>query len=390
MLKHKEKLNKHRVKIIALISFFIGFSQAVSMYILSTFFEKIVGASMVGYFYAGAYAVFLIILLNLHKLVRKFGRYSVFSLACLFEILALSALIFFGISNLSAYLAASFIIFSMLSFVVLDIILEANSKDEFSGRIRGMYLTIYNFGLLFGPFVSTRVLNKFDFNGIFILVFILVVLILIIFLSTVGQVKHFHQKRLKVIDLLRHAWKKKNIIRIYYVSFILEVFYALTIIYMPIYLREIVGLSWSEIGTAFTFMLIPFVLLQYPVGVLADKKYGEKEFLFFSLTVMVISTGVIYFFVSESIFYWSIILFTTRIGAAMIEILRDSYFYKQIDGDDVDLIDFFRTAMPVGYIFAAILSSILLIFFPIKIVFLVIVIVAISGFYPVFRLKDSR
>ena len=52
MQKHKEKLNANRVKIIAFISFFIGFSQAVSMYVLSTFFEKIVGENMVGFFYA--------------------------------------------------------------------------------------------------------------------------------------------------------------------------------------------------------------------------------------------------------------------------------------------------------------------------------------------------
>ena len=390
MLKHKEKLNKYRVKIIAWVAFFIGFSQAVSMYVLSTFFEEIVGANMVGYFYAGAYTVFLIILLNLHKLVKRFGKYCVFSLACLFEALALCLLIFLGVSDLSAYLAASFIIFSMLSFVVLDIILESYSKDEYSGRIRGMYLTIYNSGLLFGPVVSTWLLSRFDFKGVFLLVFFLVILILVIFLITADKFKHDYRRRLKVIDVLKKSWKKKNIIRIYYVSFILEVFYALTIIYMPIYLREIIGLSWGEIGRVFTFMLIPFVLLQYPVGVMADKRYGEKEFLFFSLTIMAISTGLIYFFVSESILYWSIILFATRIGAALIEILRDSYFYKQVDGQDVDLIDFFRTAMPVGYIFAAILSSILLIFFPIKIVFLLIVVVAISGFYPVYKLKDSR
>ena len=75
MLKHKEKLNRYRVEIITVVSLLIGFSQAVSMYILSTFIGEIFGEEMVGYFYLGAYIVFLIILLNLHKLTNIFSHH---------------------------------------------------------------------------------------------------------------------------------------------------------------------------------------------------------------------------------------------------------------------------------------------------------------------------
>lgn len=408
MLKHKEKFDRSKVRVITSLAFFIGFSQAASIYVLSTFFEGVVGTSNVGYFYAGANAVFLLILLNLHWIVKKIGKSEIFSLACLFEILILCLLIYLKVTHLSAYLAAMYIVFSMIVWVVLDIILEGFSEDKSSGQIRGLHLTLYNSGILFGPFVSfwiistdnkeklssiigstaTSLANGFD--GIFMLVIAVCVLILAIFIYTFRRVQHEHKKRLHIKVALINFWKKKNLVRIYYVSFVLEAFYALMIIYMPIYLRENAGLSLEEIGIVFTIMLIPFVLIQYPAGILADKKYGEKEFLIFSLILMAISTGAIYFISSQAVLIWAIVLFINRIGVALVEVLRDSYFYKQIDGEDVDSIDFFRTAMPVGYILAAMLSSILLFFFSIEVVFLIIVTVILTGLYPAFRLKDTR
>ena len=140
----------------------------------------------------------------------------------------------------------------------------------------------------------------------------------------------------------------------------------------------------------FTAMLVPFVILQYPMGILADKKFGEKDFLIFSVILMSLSTAIIYFTSVRSVLAWSIILFITRIGAALIEVLCDSYFYKQIDGQDVDMIDFFRTAASAGYIFATLLSALLLIFLPLKFAFILVAIITLTGIYPAFKLRDSK
>ena len=87
---------------------------------------------------------------------------------------------------------------------------------------------------------------------------------------------------------------------------------------------------------------------------------------------------------------WAIMLFATRIGAALIELLRDSYFYKRIDGHDVDLINFFRTALPVAYICATILSSFVFIFLPVKFAFVLTGLVVLSALYPAFKLQDNK
>ncbi|MEI6588255.1 MAG: MFS transporter, partial [Candidatus Moraniibacteriota bacterium] len=139
----------------------------------------------------------------------------------------------------------------------------------------------------------------------------------------------------------------------------------------------------------FSVMLLPFVVLQYPMGFLADKKMGEKKLLIFALFIMAFSAIAVYLTNSPSALIWSLVMLGTRIGAAMVEILRDSYFYKRIDGDDVDLIGFFRTAMPVGYILAASLSFVFLLFLPLSAIFILSALVVFSALVPAFYLSKK-
>jgi len=202
-------------------------------------------------------------------------------------------------------------------------------------------------------------------------------------------INHTFHKKETVLALLKRAWQRKNIIRIYYISFILEFFYAIMIIFTPLYLLGL-GFSWIQIGTIFSIMLVPFVLIQYPIGILADKETGEKELIALSLFIMGFSTLAFYYIKSTDIFILGAILFMTRVGASLIEILRDSYFYKRIDSRDIDLIDFFRTSKSLAYILAAGVSSILLLKLPIDFLFFFLAVVIFSGLYPTFKLKDNQ
>jgi MFS family permease len=276
-----------------------------------------------------------------------------------------------------------------MEWVSLDVILESYSSDNTSGRIRGKFLTIMNFGYLLGPFLSTRILDKFNFQGVFLLLFFINIIILYFSLAKIRKVNHEFVGNVTVKDIVNKVIKRKNILRIYYVSFILELFYALTVIYTPIYMLDL-GMSWNEIGIVLTIMLLPFIFVQYPMGVLADKKFGEKEFIILSLFIMSAATAGIYFINSKSVLIWSLVLLATRIGAALIEVLRDSYFYKRIDGRDVDVINFFRTAQSFGYIIATICSTFILLIFSVKAVFIFIAIMVFSALVPAFFLVDNK
>lgn len=386
---HQEKLDENKLKLTSFVTFLMGFSQAVLVYVLSSYFKLATGTESVGIFYAVSYAIFLIILLNLHKLVRLWGKSNVFYFSLLAKLIVIVFLIFSGPSMAGILLLMLYIILGHIEWVAMDVIIESFSVDKMSGRIRGLHLTILNAGFLFGPFVSTYILDKMDFQGIFVFALIFNCFVFVFALIGFRNINHKFAQKLKVFDIIKKVMAKKNILRIYYISFVLEFFYALMIIYTPIYLRDL-GYSWENIGWIFTAMLVPFVLLQYPMGILADKKTGEKEFLIFALLIMTCSTLAIYFIGTGTVLMWAIALFATRIGAALIEILRDSYFFKKIDAYDVDVINFFRTSLPLAYIAATTLSSFILFFLPIKFAFILTGLVVLSAMYPAFKLVDNK
>lgn len=371
------------------VTFLMGFAQATLIYVMSTYFKLSIGTDNVGIFYAVSYIIFLIILLNLHKFVRALGKSNVFYFSLFAKLIVIFGLILVEPSKLGILLMIAYIILGHIEWVALDFIIEEVSTDRMSGRIRGMHLTILNAGFLFGPFVSTYFLDKINFHGVFIFALIFNIFVFIFALLGFRKVNKRFEQKLRVLDILKKVLARKNIMRIYYISFVLEFFYALMVIYTPIYLRDL-GFSWGEIGRIFTVMLIPFVIFQYPAGLLADKKMGEKELLILAVFIMGISTMLIYSIGAGSVLSWALILFVTRIGASLIEILRDSYFYKRIDCRDVDVIDFFRTSLPMAYIFATILSSFVFLFLPIKFVFILTGIIVLSALYPAFRLTDNR
>jgi MFS family permease len=388
-VKHHEKYNPGKVKMIHVISFLMGFSQAILLYVISTYFKEAAGTENVGLFYLVSYAITLIIFFNLHKIIKRIGKSNSFLFSLLIKIITIIVLLNFSPSLITIFVMIAYIISGNLEWLSLDIIIESFSADAVSGRIRGRNLTILNTGLLLGPFVSTSLLAKFDFSGVFLALFIFNAAIFIAALVILRDANHKFEGNLTIKDIFIKIIKRKNILRIYYISFVLEFFYALMIIYTPIYFRNL-GISWEQIGYIFTIMLIPFILVQYPMGLLADKKFGEKEFIVLSLAMMAISTLIIYFITSTDVLVWSLVLFSTRIGAALIEVLRDSYFFKRIDAGDVDIIDFFRTAQSSAYILASAISVIVLVLFPVKAIFPIIALIVFSALYPAIRLEDNK
>ena len=161
------------------------------------------------------------------------------------------------------------------------------------------------------------------------------------------------------------------------------------VVYTPLYLLSL-NFSWSEIGIIFTCMLLPFIFLQYPLGVLADKSMGEKELLIMSIVIVIVSTVALGFLNTTNIWVWGAALFLTRVGIAGIEVLRDSYFYKQIDSNDMDMIALFRTTRPLANILGAVFSVALLLFFSLKSIFFLVALVLFFSLFTALALEDTQ
>lgn len=386
---HNEHLNRKKVWLVSFVTFILGFLDAFLIYILSSYFSELTGNDNVGVFYLVAYTGVLFSLFYLQPLIRVIGKARALYLCLGMAILASALLTQMDVSWLAVGLVLVFIVATNIVWVVLDILLEGYSKDQVSGRIRGLHLTVMNAGLLGAPFLSTLVLERFHYEGVFFILIIGYIFIFLVSLIGFRNDNVVFQERLRLRQTLSKMTKEKNLIRIYFVSFAMEFFYAMMIVYTPLYLLSL-HFSWNDIGIIFTLMLIPFVLLQYPLGVLADKRFGEKELLIGSIVIVFLSTFTLGFLGVQSLWIWAAVLFLTRIGIAGIEILRDSYFYKQIDGSDMDVIAFFRTARPMANIIGALLSAVLFIFFPLVSIFFLVSVVLFFSFFITLSLDDTE
>jgi hypothetical protein len=344
---HREEFDHRKARFISVIGFFFGFTDAFFIYILSSYFSEVIGSENVGGFYLAAFCSVLGILWFLHRMIRRIGGSVLAFFLFVFAAVILSAVLTsLPVGWAGAAVLIGLLIVSNVAWVILDVILEEYSTDTVTGRVRGLHLTIINAGFLLAPFLSTRVVDTYGFDGVF---FGMTLGYAVLFSTAVLFLRNgrtYTSARMEAGDAIRKMLRDKNLINIYGISFALEFFYVVMIIYSPMYLRSI-GVSWDQIGVLFTVMLLPFVLFQYPLGLLADKRFGEKEFLIVSLAIGAASVFFFGLISTASLLLLGAILFFTRVGAAGIEVLRDAYFYKQIDGGDDDLIAFFRTARPL-------------------------------------------
>ncbi|MFZ2299976.1 MAG: MFS transporter, partial [Candidatus Moraniibacteriota bacterium] len=307
---HNEHFNRNKVYLVSLVAFMLGFLDAFSIYILSSYFSQVTGSDNVGVFYLIAYGGVLLSLFYLQPLIRTIGKARALYLGLGITILASVFLTHLDVSWSAIAFVLIFMIALNVTWTTLDIFLESFSKDQLSGRIRGRYLTIVSAGFLVAPLLATSVLERSGYGGIF---FILVLGYIAVFLVSLIGFRNDNgvfQEKIILRQTLRKMMREKNLLRIYHISFTLEFFYVMMIVYTPLYLRSL-EFSWNEIGIIFTLMLVPFVILQYPIGILADKRLGEKELLIGSILIATVATGALGFFGVHDLWLWGAALSLT-------------------------------------------------------------------------------
>lgn len=371
--------------------FFLGFILALSTafpgYIKSSFVEEFVDLSWVGAFFVGAALLSLLTINFFPYFIKKFSNYWLAVIVTIINIISIILLIavqspilvfiFFAISGATIYLI----------WINMDVFLERFTSNVTTGRIRTLYFTCLNFGWLFSPLIVGYLVGEKNYRLIYILSALLLVIFLIILLSKRRELSdHLNYQHHSTAETLRNIWKNLNLRRIFIIAFLLEVFYVIAVIYMPIYLHETIGFDWLTIGALFTVMLLPFVILEIPAGWLADKYISEKRI--FALGFLIISAAVALFFFTKSnnFFVWAMVLLLSRCGAALIESMRESYFFKIVDVQDIDYINFFRNLSPLSYLIISGLSIILLNYYPIEYIFICLAIILLSGIYFSLRL----
>lgn len=373
------------------LGFFLGLSISLMAYVTSTYFKEAWNTENVSVFYILPQVGGFALLLYLHVLIARFGRAASLLFLLVAQMILLALLGGMGVSVHGSFLIMAYLFLAPIVVAAYDILLEAFSTDSASGRIRGIYLTVMNAGFVVAPILSTRIVEARGFGTLFYVMFGCYA---VMFLLSLARLRHVSMAsddpQTSPLHVFRAIAKNKDISLVYMLAVTLEIFFIIMVIYTPLYLQNI-GLTLTQIGLVFSVMLVPYVLLEYPAGRIADTKLGEKEIMLFALAALAVSTMLIPFVHTTSLAIWMAILVTTRVGASLLEVMRDSYFYKRVDGSDVNIIAFFRTARPVGVILGSAISFFFLFFTDnnVAALFLLLAGICVIALYPALKLKDS-
>ena len=324
------------------------------------------------------------------KILTRFGNRAT---AIFFSFVFFASLIILSFSSSAAMAIIAFIFYFSsfnLLFFSLDIFIEDFSRNPETGGIRGTYLTMINSAWIVAQIISGSVIAKSSFGGIYLLSALFTILVSVIFIMFLRDFKDPKYKKVPILKTARLFMKNKHISKIYFINFILKFFYAWMIIYTPIYLHQYIGFSWSQIGIIFSIMLLPFIILDFPLGRLSDK-IGEKKMLIIGFSIISLFTMTIPIFHQPLLPLWAGILFLTRIGAATIEVMSETYFFKSVDEEHADTISFFRNTAPLSFVIAPLFAIPVFLFVPsFEHLFFILGAIMLCGLLISLRLRDVK
>ncbi|MSU55533.1 MAG: MFS transporter [Candidatus Taylorbacteria bacterium] len=379
------------VFVIYILGFLFTLHAALPAYINSTFLSKFTSEAYVGILYTFSALLTIFIFGKIPNILKKFGNYrSMFTLLIVDFIAFLGMALTGNIIIISACFILSFISIAVIGFNI-DVFLESFSKNSTTGKIRGTFLSTSNIAWIIAPLICSFILTDGDYWKIFVAAGLLLLPIALLIHNNLKNFKDTEYKIIPAKSIIREIVGDKNIRSIFFVNFLLQFFYSWMIIYTPLYLYTYIGWSWREIGIMFSIMLVPFVLTEAPLGKLADTRWGEKEVMSVGFIVIALSTSMIAFIQVKSMLLWTFLLFTTRIGASMVEIMSETYFFKKTAPNKANVIGFFRTMRPWAYLISPILATGLFsLGFSIKYIFIILAVVMFFGLHFSLNLKDTR
>lgn len=385
ILKQSKLLN-----VIFICQIFLSFHYYLIIYINSSFLDQFFTETQISSIYIIGSVLSIFVLLNISKLLKKIGNYKTTLYGIVLEMIAILGL---ALTSNPFLVALYFTITQIVNLTILfnlDIFLESlSTKEEDTGSIRSIYLTVSNITLVIAPTIASFLIIQDTYWRVYATSFLFIIPLYIFIKRYFKGYKDAIEKHIKIKETIKEYLSEKKLYNIFIIYFLLQFFYAFMVVYTPIYLRNI-GFAWSEIGIMFTIMLLPFVIFQIPVGNLADNKYGEKEFMTIGLIIIGLATMFMGFITTQSFIIWTTLLFMSRVGASILEITADSYFFKQVNQEKTNLIGFYRIARPLSFVVAPIVTTVASQFISLQYTFLVIGAFMIIGVKYSLSIIDSR
>lgn len=380
----------HLLRRVYITSFIFSFNLALTAYINSSFISNYINESRIGLIFSIAAFVTFIGLQYLPHILEAIGNRDL-ALSLLF--LAMFSLFMLVVAKNPIVITGFFILYiasNNLMVYSLDIFVEHFSQNSSTGKARGLYLMITNLAWMLSPLVAGVIVSKHGFSSLYSIVICIILFVFLFIRFALKQFKDSVYLKMSLLDGFSFIKNRPNIIRIIILNFFLQFFFSWMIVFTPIYLREVIGFGYGTIGIIFMVMLSPFVLFQLPLGILADKKWGEKEMLIVGFIIMGISTIIFSAYHGVNPIIFAAILFFTRVGASTIEVMCETYFFKQINDNEPEIISLYRTTTPIAFIVAPLIGSFLILRIPFSSLYSILGILVLLGTFFILRLKDTK
>jgi MFS family permease len=244
----------------------------------------------------------------------------------------------------------------------LDLLLEATiAKEGTTGRIRTMFLTAGNVALVMAPLLAGLVLDSGD---AYWRVFAVAAssLLPFIFVMSVKRLPEGHTPNfVGLMEAYVCLLKDKDLRAVVIAHGTLQFFYHIAPLYIPLYLHNVLHMPWTQLGWIFALMLLPFVLLEYPAGWLADHTLGDQELLLGGFVLMAAAFAALALVTPDTmVLVIVIILVMNRAGAALVEAMSEGHFFRRVSETDAATVSLFRMTRPVAALTAPIIGSIIL------------------------------
>jgi MFS family permease len=372
-----------------LAAFFFSIHTALLAYINSSMLGVFGGSSFISIVYTLSSALSLILIFYAGHLIHRFGlvRLTVVSL-----IASTCSLIIMGSTAIGMVVIPLFCFYFSLNSVIFycfDIFIEHYSKERNTGNTRGLYLTLNNAGWVLIPALVGVLSSTGSFSIIYLLAACVVLFSLLIIILSQQSFKDARYKPDKPGAIFAKLKASPAIRRIMSINFMLQFFFVIMVVYAPLYMIQVLGFEWRVLGILLSIMLLPFVLFQYPAGKVADR-IGEKYIVITGMGIAGIATLLFAYLGQGSLVAYATVLFLTRVGASLVEVSTDSYFFKHVSDEDTAAVSLYRAMLPLAYVIAPMTAALILIKTSYTVLFFSLSIMLFLGTIYAFRLSGKR
>lgn len=374
-------------------NFFFSIFTALTIYILLPFLSSFMPAAYTGLIVAmgGLFALSLFPLLP--ELVARHGAQQ---MALAFAIIEMVAL--FALAAAPGAISASLLIIVVVALqpfisYQLDLMLEAiDTPKEMVGRARTMFLSAWNAGSLAAPLLLGALLVDSNAYGRIFLAAAAMLVPFIVLLVAQNLPKGSPPRLSHMRDTIICISHDRDFFAVTFARFLLYLFNMWAPLYAPIYLHTVLGIPWVTLGWMFSIMLVPYVLIEYPAGWVADRFLGDKELMFAGFIVAGSALAALSVLSStSSLLLIVLILVSSRAGAALIESMTEGHFFRRVSSEDINSMSIFRSIWPLANVIGPTVGSLILYFGNYHFLFLITGgFIAITGAITTLFIRDFR